>query len=234
MKKTTLNDKINSIKKIFISCTIVYIVFSLLYLNDYSTDAHFDPKKIYETVKDGLTLAAAFLAPVAAFVLFNDWREEHGEKRNESIVLGALQRLKEKSNDLRRIVTSILDEFDESPEEMLDLHSGNINLYKNELLVELGVMANSKIYFEDKTFHDKAISFCQNEIEMLDQLKNLFSSYETVNGDQYGDTEEDYQNWANQNFINSKRIFFPKAEQFINNFDCKIQELESLAEQYKI
>lgn len=36
--------------------------------------------KVYELVKDGLSITAAFLAPVAAFILFTDWRKEHREK----------------------------------------------------------------------------------------------------------------------------------------------------------
>lgn len=40
--------------------------------------------KIYEILKDALSISAAFLAPVAAFVLFSDWREQHNKQvRNE-------------------------------------------------------------------------------------------------------------------------------------------------------
>ncbi|WP_165495634.1 hypothetical protein [Acinetobacter sp. ANC 4173] len=40
----------------------------------------FDPTKNYDLIKDTLTLTATFLTPVAAFVLFSDWREEHEVK----------------------------------------------------------------------------------------------------------------------------------------------------------
>ena len=37
----------------------------------------FNRSVAYDVIKDALTLGAAFLAPVAAFVLFSDWRSEH-------------------------------------------------------------------------------------------------------------------------------------------------------------
>ncbi|CAM9316175.1 hypothetical protein [Acinetobacter bereziniae] len=40
--------------------------------------------KIYEILKDALSISAAFLAPVAAFVLFSDWREQHRAIKIES------------------------------------------------------------------------------------------------------------------------------------------------------
>ncbi|MDC4674725.1 hypothetical protein NQ799_17790, partial [Acinetobacter baumannii] len=33
--------------------------------------------EVYDLIKDGLTITASFLAPVAALLLFNDWRETH-------------------------------------------------------------------------------------------------------------------------------------------------------------
>ncbi|HDX6075083.1 TPA: hypothetical protein RP427_003746, partial [Acinetobacter baumannii] len=55
-----------------------YLVISFFLLSEYPIqDFIFDHKKAYDVLKDALTIAASFLAPVAAFVLFTDWREQH-------------------------------------------------------------------------------------------------------------------------------------------------------------
>lgn len=57
-----------------------YLIISYFLLSDYPIqDFPFNHKKAYEVIKDALTLAATFLTPVSAFVLFNDWREQHNE-----------------------------------------------------------------------------------------------------------------------------------------------------------
>lgn len=63
---------------------LVFISFFLL--SDYPIqDYPFNHKKTYEVLKDALSLAAAFLAPVAAFVLFSDWRDQHRSISNEKV-----------------------------------------------------------------------------------------------------------------------------------------------------
>ncbi|HFX6247520.1 hypothetical protein NRA66_10495 [Acinetobacter baumannii] len=41
--------------------------------------------EVYDLIKDGLTITASFLAPVAALLLFNDWRETHVRVNNEKL-----------------------------------------------------------------------------------------------------------------------------------------------------
>ena len=48
-------------------------------------DKRLDLKRTYELLKDGLTITASFLAPVAALVVFNDWRETHARINNEKL-----------------------------------------------------------------------------------------------------------------------------------------------------
>ncbi|MFX6609258.1 hypothetical protein ABTG82_19915, partial [Acinetobacter baumannii] len=63
-----------------------YLLISFFLLSDYPIqDYPFNHKKTYEVLKDALSLAAAFLAPVAAFVLFSDWRDQHRSISNEKV-----------------------------------------------------------------------------------------------------------------------------------------------------
>jgi hypothetical protein len=82
MTKKTLEEKI---KHVLVWAFILSIVYFAIGAYLKSDGPKFDPSKTYELLKDTLTLTAAFLAPVAAFVLFSDWRNEHVEKKLDSI-----------------------------------------------------------------------------------------------------------------------------------------------------
>lgn len=80
MSKSNLKRKINCVKW---SAVIFAIGYFLLGAYLTSTGAEFDAKKTYDLITTSLTLTAYFLAPVAAFVLFSDWREQHNAIKNE-------------------------------------------------------------------------------------------------------------------------------------------------------
>ena len=77
MAKKTLEEKIKLVCWWALGLTILYFLIGAWLISD---GPKFDPTKTYDLLKDTLTLTAAFLAPVAAFVLFSDWREQHIEK----------------------------------------------------------------------------------------------------------------------------------------------------------
>ncbi|MCW8041049.1 hypothetical protein [Acinetobacter entericus] len=77
MAKKTLEEKIKLVCWWALGLTILYFLIGAWLIGD---GPKFDPTKTYNLLKDTLTLTAAFLAPVAAFVLFSDWREQHIEK----------------------------------------------------------------------------------------------------------------------------------------------------------
>ena len=80
MAKKTLEAQIKNVSWWAIGLSVLY--FSVgAYLN--SNGSHFDPAKTYDLIKDTFTLTAAFLAPVAAFVIFSGWRVQHKELSNE-------------------------------------------------------------------------------------------------------------------------------------------------------
>lgn len=78
MANIELKDKIKKVVFWTFGGVFCYLVISFFLLSDYPIqNFHFDHKKAYEVLKDALTIAAAFLAPVAAFILFTDWRSQH-------------------------------------------------------------------------------------------------------------------------------------------------------------
>lgn len=86
MKKKTLEEKIRLVGFWTFGGVFWYLVIAFFLKSKYPIyDYDFNRSVAYDVVKDALTLAAAFLAPVAAFVLFADWREQHKAVKNEKI-----------------------------------------------------------------------------------------------------------------------------------------------------
>lgn len=84
MAKKTLNKKIvDAVFWTSIFLVMYLIVGFLLGSSWLSKGLTFSES--YDLLKDGLSITAAFLAPVAAFVLFSDWREQHVERQLDEI-----------------------------------------------------------------------------------------------------------------------------------------------------
>lgn len=85
MKKITLEEKIRQVGFWTFGGIFWYLVIAFFLESNYPIyEYDFNRSVTYDVIKDALTLAAAFLAPVAAFVLFSDWRLEHVEKKVET------------------------------------------------------------------------------------------------------------------------------------------------------
>lgn len=83
MDKKTLEQKIKDV--VFWAATffILYLIVGYLLQSNLLSES-LKLTKIYELLKDDFGATAAFLAPVAAFVLFTNWKDQHNkEVRNE-------------------------------------------------------------------------------------------------------------------------------------------------------
>ncbi|PPB91385.1 hypothetical protein [Acinetobacter baumannii] len=78
MKKKTLEKQIRQVGFWTVIGIFSYMVMAFFLKSNYPIyEYDFNRSIAYDVIKDALTLGAAFLAPVAAFVLFSDWRSEH-------------------------------------------------------------------------------------------------------------------------------------------------------------
>ena len=83
MAKKTLKAKINDVAFWTVIFFILYLIIGYLLESLWLTKPP-TLDKVYELLKDGLGITAAFLAPAAAFILFSDWREQHNKQvRND-------------------------------------------------------------------------------------------------------------------------------------------------------
>lgn len=86
MFKKSLHDQIKIIGFWTFGGVFWYLVIAFFLKSKYPIfEYSFNPEIAYEVIKDALTLAAGFLAPVAAFVLFSDWRDQHRSISNEKV-----------------------------------------------------------------------------------------------------------------------------------------------------
>jgi hypothetical protein len=77
MAKNNLKDQIEQVSFWFTSGIFWYLVIAFFLKSKYPISEYaFNPATAYDVVKDALTLAAAFLAPVTALLLFSDWRDQ--------------------------------------------------------------------------------------------------------------------------------------------------------------
>ncbi|MBN6492781.1 hypothetical protein [Acinetobacter pittii] len=94
MVKKTLEHKIKDLIFCTFAFLILYLIIGFMLQTEW-LDKRLDLKGTYELLKDGLTITASFLAPVAAFVLFSDWRIEHRLKNLENSSKSVVQQTQE-------------------------------------------------------------------------------------------------------------------------------------------
>ncbi|MEV8215782.1 hypothetical protein [Leifsonia sp. NPDC077715] len=81
MGKKELKDKIElTIFWLGLFC-LSYLILGIILKSDLTSPL--DSSIFYEVFRDSLTLTAYFLAPIAALILFTDWREQHASINNE-------------------------------------------------------------------------------------------------------------------------------------------------------
>ena len=86
MAKKTLEEKIKNVGFWTFGFVFWYLVIAFFLKSSYPIYEYpFNREDAYEAIKDALTLVAAFLAPVAALVLFSDWKNEHVEKKLDAL-----------------------------------------------------------------------------------------------------------------------------------------------------
>lgn len=205
MKNETLKDKIKKVYWGAVGFTLIYFIIGA-YLN--SDGPKFDPKKTYELIKDALTLTATFLAPVAAFVLFSEWRVQHQAQKLEL----------ESENLIKKIYDSHL--------KLLELLNAVCSGDKYDKAINLKIfqLKNEIILQKKSICHDaeRLKKLCKNELMII------IRSIEVANLILEG-SEKLYS--LQQNYINSDDTFIPNIDFMTPIFDKlnkKINEVNKI------
>lgn len=185
MVKKSINEKIKIVGfwtggGIFCYLLIAFILKSKYPIFEYS----FNLDNAYDVIKEALTLAAAFLAPIAAFLLFSDWREQHNKQVRNEFALKVFNQFENLSNKINQASYIFLDLEIIIPDESSDINDPNriplylsdpifkensklLNDYENQILViqeEFNVLLDKLRYF----------GFVVNQVEKTGILINYF------------------------------------------------------------
>lgn len=224
----TNNELKNQIKKvivIFIVCTLLYIFLSILLLNDYSAGASFDPKKIYDILKDALTLAAAFLAPVAAFVLFSDWRIEHRLKKLENSSKSVVQQTQELYSNFFDFYIKLLNSG--------LVNKAKVNNYLSDLtalMIRVDMVRNSIVEFYN----------LEDGLEFIGEINKTLYLFNDVSSDLYRAIkiyESKYLNQTISYYADFHELLNQEAKYTQMNLELikgKLDPIRKLAAKYEI
>lgn len=94
MKDTSLEEKIKNLVFWTIIFFVIYLLVAYL-LNSLWLKNTIKFKDIYDILKDGLTITAAFLAPASAFLLFSNWREQYNAQFIDKTLIDLIIQLKD-------------------------------------------------------------------------------------------------------------------------------------------
>ena len=95
------------LKNVIITALLFALIYFLIGAYLRSDGPKIDLNKVYELIRDSLTLTAYFLAPIAAFIIYNKWKVEHVEKRLEiesEDIVKAIEENARAVNNLRNLI----------------------------------------------------------------------------------------------------------------------------------
>ncbi|EOG4086959.1 hypothetical protein ACLB0G_001137 [Acinetobacter baumannii] len=202
MAKKSINEKIRNVGLWSICGVIAYLILAFILKSKYPiTHYGFNQDIAYDVIKEALTIVAAFLAPIAAFLLFSDWREQHNKQVRNEFALKVFNQFENLSNKINQASYIILDLEVLIPEESSNIsdpyrvplyldnpifteNSKLINDYENQILViqeEFNVLLDKLRYF----------SFVVNQREkyaiLIEYFIKKFSEIHDEEEDSYGE-----------------------------------------------
>lgn len=217
MAKQSLEDKIKLIGFWVFSGVFWYLVISFFLLSDYPIQEQpFHNKKAYEVIKDALGLAAAFLAPVTAFVLFSDWREQFKASIKDEV----MNQLYELNFKIRQELHILRLDLSRKKIDELEYKNRDEVLFNNIKIFENGIKRLVRVGLES-TYTNNA-----------EEVKKIFSSLKGIIASLHHHQTERYKLSENEikKPINKEQItwHWNEINKNLDKFDQQISKLEVL------
>ena len=167
MIKVSLKEKLNIAIRNVVYASILFFLFGAILKSD---GPKFDANKFYELIKDTFSFCAAFVGPVIAYVLFNDWRQEHLEKKLETDSESIFKKLNDIYIKLFEIRMSICKQDTLKENEGLE-----INMIMELTTIDLMRCKNHvQLLKNDDSKTDEFISKAIDIIDSLNEVNNEF------------------------------------------------------------
>lgn len=185
MAKKSINEKIKNVGLWSICGVIVYLILAFILKSKYPiTHYGFNQDIAYDVIKEALTLAAAFLAPIAAFLLFSDWREQHNKQVRNEFALKVFNQFENFTTHINQAGDMLFELEMAIPENSKNINDPDrVPLYLNnpifiensKIMKDLGnqyivIMKSLKILLEKLRYY----SFVINQVEKINNQSDAF------------------------------------------------------------
>lgn len=236
MVKNKLDKQIRVVVVSFLFGILIYLLAAFFLLSKYPLNCYeFNLEKAYEVIKDSLTIAASFLAPVAAFILFNDWSESHVLINNEKEVKGILEeseKLTAEVQGLEQLITGFYQS---------GLSVDEIKKYRNEaykLLDETSIfmqkLDSSKRNFERTDFHSMCSNFHTLQFRLLTKIIQLLETYSDLENCKSDPNQHSLLPGLIAQEVRAQTDYYDLVSIFTLDFDLQMDELNNLADKHRI
>lgn len=230
MAKRTLEEKIKQVGFWTFGGVFWYFIIAFFLKSSYPIyEYNLDRSNAYDVIKDALTLAAAFLAPVAAFVLFTDWKEQHRSIKDEVKIQEILLGVDRVDREIKRFLNKSLNIRADTIllENLVPLTPEIIKCSKdiNELFLQLNFFY---IQTGDKEFQDVCNNLLIKIVSIITQCKMCLDQYEAVmnssNEEGYG---KDFLEASKTLLLGSTKTYWGQSKEIVNR-------IHSLSDKYII
>lgn len=222
MAKKNLKHQIEQVSFWFVSGVFWYLVIAFFLKSKYPINEYvFNPATAYDVVKDALTLAAAFLAPVMAFVIFSDWRDQ-SKYNNFLKEVESVGKLFEELLKIGRIELGVFSspnnrisaaDYNRVQSSISALNHCNISMAGFE---DRFLKFNFNEYDEKaKSIHSALLECSQTRADMLDKLTKLFQS-----------TKPHYSVFINKN--TNTLAYVKSIQQNLDDLELKEREIQGI------
>ncbi|MEQ1137570.1 hypothetical protein [Acinetobacter seifertii] len=155
-----------------------------------------DSAVFYEVLKDALTITATFFAPIAAIILFSDWRIEHRVKETFQLL-----------EDIKNLSFNIQNGLGYYHAKIIKEKVNNSKVFANredrqlilKQTIELERMSNEFLVSnkEIESFKELVVNFNKQANKALDQLHMMeYFSFSIINENYFNDNNYNRANYA--------------------------------------
>jgi len=206
MAKRKLKDKIEiSIFWLGLFC-LTYLIFGFILKSDLTKPI--DSSIFYEVLKDALTITTALFAPIAALILFSDWRVEHRLKETFQLLEDIKNLSFNIQNGLGHYHAKIIKEKENNSKKFVNREDRQLILKQTielERMYDQFLVSNKEI----ESFKELVINFNKYANKALDQLHMMeYFSFSLNNEIHFNDN-----NYNRANYLKNSELYdetFPK------------------------
>lgn len=185
MAKKALEEKIKNVGFWTFSFFAWYLIVAFFLKSNYPIYEYLlNRKDAYEVIKDALTLTAAFLAPVAAFVLYSEWQISHRLIKNEQLIENLHIEIRDINYKLSMLVFNLQYQANQNDEKEMLPYKDDLKNLDEKHFRALSEIERIKSKFENQDFFDQAkeyLTLCFSLIKDAEGFIGCNSDYNQTN-----------------------------------------------------